>query len=365
MSTAPASPARQESERPERSRNAKAQARHRAKRKAYIEELEETVTKLQTALGQFAYEQHAGAPTVLPPPLEKIRQLEAENARLAKQNDELHHMLADLGRGRPPMPMPMSFDPNGNGNPNGNGRRSCDDDDAGGGREYKRRKMDPHGGEAPYLVQSRPGSSHAHQGHPHPHGHAPLPPLTVPHRDSNSPGGLHHHPHPHQHHYAPPLSIPSHNHNHNGHPVFGVLDPNLANEHGGSGSGSGGGGNGPALHLPDAPPPRSASASQYDRDHTSSTPVSAVYDARHEEAPYDRLSSTPDSAGHTAPSAGGLGGSGAGGGGAFALPPFKFNPLPLPEGHAHDGGGVGVGVGGSGASGNGSWRPYGDSERGA
>jgi hypothetical protein len=38
-------------EKPERSRNAKAQARHRAKRKAYIEQLELTVTKLQTALG--------------------------------------------------------------------------------------------------------------------------------------------------------------------------------------------------------------------------------------------------------------------------------------------------------------------------
>src|ERR1700691_1654701 len=38
-------------DKPERSRNAKAQARHRAKRKAYIEQLESTVTKLQTALG--------------------------------------------------------------------------------------------------------------------------------------------------------------------------------------------------------------------------------------------------------------------------------------------------------------------------
>ena len=39
-------------DRPERSRNAKAQARHRAKRKAYIEQLESTVTKLQTALSR-------------------------------------------------------------------------------------------------------------------------------------------------------------------------------------------------------------------------------------------------------------------------------------------------------------------------
>jgi Basic region leucine zipper len=39
-------------DKPERSRNAKAQARHRAKRKAYIEQLESTVTKLQTTLGK-------------------------------------------------------------------------------------------------------------------------------------------------------------------------------------------------------------------------------------------------------------------------------------------------------------------------
>jgi hypothetical protein len=39
-------------DKPERSRNAKAQARHRAKRKAYIEQLESTVTKLQTSLGK-------------------------------------------------------------------------------------------------------------------------------------------------------------------------------------------------------------------------------------------------------------------------------------------------------------------------
>ncbi|KAJ7928241.1 hypothetical protein B0H13DRAFT_1516825, partial [Mycena leptocephala] len=87
------------------SRNAKAQARHRAKRKAYIEEarlsfflvvsrltrvpqLEETVTKLQTTLGQLTFEQAA----VLPPPLAKIRELKAENARLMHENHDLHRM---------------------------------------------------------------------------------------------------------------------------------------------------------------------------------------------------------------------------------------------------------------------------------
>ncbi|KAG1847867.1 hypothetical protein DFJ58DRAFT_797167 [Suillus subalutaceus] len=75
-------------DRPERSRNAKAQARHRAKRKAYIEQLEQTVTKLQTALG-FTPDQVAA----LPPPLVKIRELEQENTRLQKENEEMRRLL--------------------------------------------------------------------------------------------------------------------------------------------------------------------------------------------------------------------------------------------------------------------------------
>ncbi|EEB92807.1 hypothetical protein MPER_08631 [Moniliophthora perniciosa FA553] len=71
-------------DKPERSRNAKAQARHRAKRKAYIEQLEQTVTKLQTALG-FTPEQVAA----LPPPLARIQELEKETARLQEENDKL------------------------------------------------------------------------------------------------------------------------------------------------------------------------------------------------------------------------------------------------------------------------------------
>ncbi|KAF9078633.1 hypothetical protein BDP27DRAFT_21283 [Rhodocollybia butyracea] len=77
---------------PERSRNAKAQARHRAKRKAYIEQLEQTVTKLQTAMGVTPDQVAA-----LPPPMAKIRELEQENTRLAKENDELRRLLSDSG----------------------------------------------------------------------------------------------------------------------------------------------------------------------------------------------------------------------------------------------------------------------------
>ncbi|KAH9983376.1 hypothetical protein BJV74DRAFT_850526 [Russula compacta] len=75
-------------DRPERSRNAKAQARHRAKRKAYIEQLEQTVTKLQTALA-LSPEQVAA----LPPPTLRIRQLEQENTKLLRENDELRRQL--------------------------------------------------------------------------------------------------------------------------------------------------------------------------------------------------------------------------------------------------------------------------------
>ncbi|KAJ7454074.1 hypothetical protein B0H11DRAFT_2070233 [Mycena galericulata] len=147
------------SERPERSRNAKAQARHRAKRKAYIEQLEQTVTKLQTALG-FTPEQVAA----LPPPLAKIRELEQENARLLKENDELHRMLSDSG-GRP---LPLEI-----------GRRNsltsfndsrCND------RDYKRRKMD---NLDDVYIQSPPGSSHDALSRP--------PPLTIPQSQSALP----------------------------------------------------------------------------------------------------------------------------------------------------------------------------------
>jgi hypothetical protein len=55
-----------------------------------VPQLEETVTKLQTALGQFTFEQAA----VLPSPLAKIRvcELEAENARLMREDHDLHRM---------------------------------------------------------------------------------------------------------------------------------------------------------------------------------------------------------------------------------------------------------------------------------
>ncbi|EIN14682.1 hypothetical protein PUNSTDRAFT_130306 [Punctularia strigosozonata HHB-11173 SS5] len=76
------------SDRPERSRNAQAQARHRAKRKAYVQNLEQTVSKLQSVLGVTADE--AGN---LPTPLVRIKELQEEILRLQCQNDGLRRQL--------------------------------------------------------------------------------------------------------------------------------------------------------------------------------------------------------------------------------------------------------------------------------
>jgi len=138
-------------DRPERSRNAKAQARHRAKRKAYIEQLEQTVTKLQTALG-FTPDQVAA----LPPPLVKIRELEQENTRLQKENEELRRLLETDHRGSH---LPSDYRRHSLSNFHDN--RSCD-------RDFKKRKMDdlympqdaPHGDRPPPLTIPQPLSHH-------------------------------------------------------------------------------------------------------------------------------------------------------------------------------------------------------------
>jgi hypothetical protein len=70
----------------ERSRNAKAQARHRAKRKAYVEQLEQTVTRLQAAISLANDEMG---------PLNRIRELEEENARLRQDLLEVRRELDD------------------------------------------------------------------------------------------------------------------------------------------------------------------------------------------------------------------------------------------------------------------------------
>ena len=55
------------------------------------------MTKLQTALEYSPEDLEA-----MPPPLVKIRELEQENARLEKENEDLRRMLAASGRNLPP-----------------------------------------------------------------------------------------------------------------------------------------------------------------------------------------------------------------------------------------------------------------------
>ncbi|KAJ3559009.1 hypothetical protein NM688_g598 [Phlebia brevispora] len=91
------SPRQAPPDRPERSRNAKAQARHRAKRKAYIEQLEQTVAKLHCALllspEQMGIEPLAGAGA--PPSVLRIRELQDQNKELGRQIDDLRAQIED------------------------------------------------------------------------------------------------------------------------------------------------------------------------------------------------------------------------------------------------------------------------------
>jgi hypothetical protein len=66
----------------------------------------------------------------------KIRELEQENAKLQKENDDLHRILAESGRGLPP---DLTRRPSGN---TFLDSRNCSD------RDYKRRKM----GDEVYMV---------------------------------------------------------------------------------------------------------------------------------------------------------------------------------------------------------------------
>ncbi|KAG8965360.1 hypothetical protein FRC03_000660 [Tulasnella sp. 419] len=76
---------------PDRSRNAKAQARHRAKRKAYIEQLESTVTELKAALAEN------GSKSVD----DKITALTEENQRLREELQRLRVQAEQHLNGEP------------------------------------------------------------------------------------------------------------------------------------------------------------------------------------------------------------------------------------------------------------------------
>ncbi|KAF5325563.1 hypothetical protein D9619_009999 [Psilocybe cf. subviscida] len=183
------------SERPERSRNAKAQARHRAKRKAYIDQLEQTVTKLQIAVG-FSTDQIAA----LPPPLLKIRELEQDNARLQRENDDLRRLLDpnSVPASRPESTRRMSIGPYGD----SHSRSLCDPRDYG----LKRRRFQD-------GVYMSPGNTP-----PHDSNSRPPPPLTIPqsmsHGYGSGMGSSSSHSHSQSH---------STSHNHGGGPIFGSL----------------------------------------------------------------------------------------------------------------------------------------------
>ncbi|KAG8689158.1 hypothetical protein FRC11_003957 [Ceratobasidium sp. 423] len=82
-----------------RSRNARAQARHRAKRKKYIETLEETVKRLQSIVDAAGLD-----PNAFPPPMPSahvhshpyLRELQDDNARLRREADALRVQIAAL-----------------------------------------------------------------------------------------------------------------------------------------------------------------------------------------------------------------------------------------------------------------------------
>jgi len=97
----------------------------------YLLQLEQTVTKLQIAVGLTSEQMSA-----LPPPSQKIRELEIDNARLLKENDELRRLLAD---------------PNARVLPSDSMRRSVGSyhDSRSSDREYKRRKA---GQDGVYIV---------------------------------------------------------------------------------------------------------------------------------------------------------------------------------------------------------------------
>ncbi|KAF9484296.1 hypothetical protein BDN70DRAFT_989746 [Pholiota conissans] len=192
-----------QAERPqERSRNAKAQARHRAKRKAYIDQLEQSVTKLQIAVGYTSEQVSA-----LPPPLLKIRELEQDNARLQKENDELRRLLDPNSRALVSDSTRRSLGPY-------QDSRMCD-------RDYsmKRRKAQ----DGVYISPSDTP----------PHGFEsnsrPPPPLTI--------------PQPSTHHYGGALSSSSHSHT-------GNQNGSLFNMHGT-----------PTFQMPNTPSGSSATSS--------------------------------------------------------------------------------------------------------
>jgi len=151
-----------------RSRNARAQARHRAKRKAYIEQLEDTVSKLQIALADRSHHQCIPTSSSSSSAAHRVYELEAENARLRQENNALHSQLESIMPGAHRRVSPI-----------GNGLPTPEDPLGFGVDKIKKRKMtadselflDPFATAAAPVGQALPSNGH----HLHPLQIPPLP----------------------------------------------------------------------------------------------------------------------------------------------------------------------------------------------
>ncbi|KAF8324039.1 hypothetical protein DL93DRAFT_2092669 [Clavulina sp. PMI_390] len=95
-----------------KSRNARAQARHRAKRKAYIEQLEANVSSLTETLNDLRQRGAHEPSSMRYLALEaENRQLRQENAQLRHENSQFRDQLADAVRSTPPR-LPIHPAPN-------------------------------------------------------------------------------------------------------------------------------------------------------------------------------------------------------------------------------------------------------------
>jgi len=95
-----------------KSRNARAQARHRAKRKAYIEQLEASVTTLTETLSDLRQRGFDEPSSLRCMALEaENNQLRHENAQLRQENSYFRDQLADAVRSTPPRALVNSCPP--------------------------------------------------------------------------------------------------------------------------------------------------------------------------------------------------------------------------------------------------------------
>ncbi|CAE6493967.1 unnamed protein product [Rhizoctonia solani] len=140
-----------------RSRNARAQARHRAKRKKYIETLEETVKRLQSIVDAAGLD-----PNAFPPPMPSahvhshpyLRELQDDNARLRREADALRVQIAALtahvssgGSSHVTSSLPMHYAPS---PPGSDGHTPPPNSE----RDHKKRKMSVERDHGPLYLAS-------------------------------------------------------------------------------------------------------------------------------------------------------------------------------------------------------------------